>query len=82
MAHSIHAFIAPRAAFDDLGLGCPAALVDLPQGLALLAITGELWSWLPGGTDAGELRYRGVSLRRWDDADYGGREVASRRLGV
>ncbi len=70
MAHSIHAFIAPRAAFDDLDLGCPAALVELPQGLALVAITRELWSWIHGGTDSGEPRSRGVSLRRWNDADY------------
>ncbi len=70
MAHNIHAFIAPRAAVDGVGLECAAALVGLPQGLALLPITGELWSWIHGGTDAGEQRYRNLSLRRWDDADY------------
>ncbi len=69
MAHSIHAFIAPRAAVDGAGLECPAALVRLPQGLTLLPITGELWSSIHGGTDAGEQRYRGLSLSRWDDAE-------------
>ncbi len=49
MAHSIQAFIAARAALDGAGVQCPAALVELPLGLALLAITGELWSWILTG---------------------------------
>ncbi len=70
MAHSIHAFIAPRAAFDDFDLGCPAAVVDLPQELALLPITSELWSWIHGDDNAGEVPYRDLGLRRWGDAEY------------
>ncbi len=70
MAHNIHAFIAPRAAFYGLDLECPAALVDLPQELALLPITSELWFWIHGGVDAGESRFRDVSLKRWGDAEY------------
>ncbi len=70
MAHSIQAFIAPRIAFDRLGLGCPAALVELPQGLALLAITEELRSGIHDSVGGGKPRHRYVDLRSWDDADF------------
>ncbi len=70
MAHSIQALIAAHAALDGAGVQCPAALVELPQGLALLAITRELWSWIHGGAGAGKPGFDGVSLKRWDAADH------------
>ncbi len=70
MAHSIQTFIAPRATFADADFGCPAALVELPQNQAALAVTGELWSWIHGDAGANEHGWASVSLKHWDDADY------------
>ncbi len=64
MGHSIRAFISRRAAFDQVAAVCPVALVDLPQGLTLLAPTHELLSVALDG-----VRYRGARLSRWNDAD-------------
>lgn len=70
MGHSIAAFIARSAAFSGVGLNCPVPAVDLPQGLSMLPLTQELWSWIHGDADPDSLRYRVVDLSRWDDADH------------
>lgn len=69
MAHVIGAYIARRPTFRQAGLRCPIALVDLPQKLAIQPLTLELWSWIHGSEDPERLRYAGVRLSRWSDAD-------------
>ena len=70
MAHSIQAFVSRHAAFSRAGLTCPTPVVDLPQELAMLPLTQELWAAIHEGEDPDSLRSRSVGLSRWSDADH------------